>query len=92
VNELGLETIGMRSLMATLDEIQPHRIAMKSRVILEPPAARMSSQYLCGTTKSDTSHIVHELYVRNVYRERQCIRALIDCGTTSIFMAPRLLR
>ena len=92
MNELGLEMIRMRSLMATLDEIQPHRIAMKSRVILKPPPALMSSQYLCGTTKPDTSHIVHEHYVRDVHAERQRIRALIDCGATSIFMAPRLLR
>ena len=65
---------------------------MKSRVILEPPPAHMSSRYLCGTTKPDMSHIVHELYVRDVHGERQRIRALIDCGATTIFMAPRLLR
>jgi len=92
VNELGLERIGMRSLMATLDEIQPQWIAKNLRVILEPPPAPMSSQYLCGPRKPDTSHTVHELYVRDVHGDRQCIRALIDCGATSIFMAPRLLR
>ena len=40
-------------------------------------------------TVSDT---VHELYVRDVHGEKQCSRALIDCGATSIFKAPRLLR
>ena len=68
--ELGLETIRMRSLMATLDEIQPHWIAMKLRVISEPPPACMSSQYLYGTTKPDTAHIVHELYVPDINGER----------------------
>jgi len=38
------------------------------------------------------SHTVHELCVRDVHGERQCIRALIDCGAISLFMAPRLLR
>ena len=35
---------------------------------------------------------VHELYVRDVPGERQRIRSLIDCGATSLSMAPRLLR
>ena len=63
LNELGFKMMRMRSLIATLDKIQPHQITMKSRVILEPPPALMSSQHLCAPTKPDTSHIVHELYV-----------------------------
>jgi len=76
--------------MATLDEIQPHRIAMKSRVILEK-RAQASSQYLCGTEKPDSAHVIHELRVRDEHGNMQRVRALIDCGATSIFMAPRLV-
>jgi hypothetical protein len=84
--------LGTRALLATIDEIQPHRLALKSRVILEPPRALFSSQYLCGTEKPDSSHIVHEVQIRDRHGEIQRVRALIDCGATSIFMAPRLLR
>jgi len=37
--ELGMETLGAQALMATLDEVQPHRISLKSRVVLESPRA-----------------------------------------------------
>jgi hypothetical protein len=54
------------------------------------------SEHNCyGQSKSTYATVfptVHELYVRDVRGERQCIRALIDCGATSLFMAPRLLR
>jgi len=73
-----------------MDSIQPHRIALKSRVLLESPKALMSSQYLCGTTTPDTSHIVHDVFIRDGSGEMQRVRALIDCGATSIFMPPRL--
>jgi hypothetical protein len=80
----------MQTLMATMDSIQPHRIALKSRVLLESPKALMSSQYLCGTSRPDTSHIIHEVFIRDGNGEMQRVRALIDCGATSIFMSPRL--
>ena len=65
---------------------------MKSRVVSKHPPACMSSQYRCWTTQHNTAHIVHEVYVWDINRERQPIRALIECGTTSIFMVLRLLR
>jgi len=77
--------------MATLDEIQPHRIALKSRVTLEK-RAQASSQYLCGTEKPDSAHVIHELRVRDEHGNMRRLRALTDCGGTSIFMAPRLVR
>jgi len=76
--------------MATLDEIQPHWIALKLRVNLEE-RAQMSSQYLYGTERSDSTHIIHELRVRDIHGNMNRVRALIDCGATSIFMMPRLL-
>ena len=82
--ELGLEKLAMQTLMATMDSIQPHRIALKSRVLLESPKALMSSQYLCGTSRPDTSHIIHEVFVRDGNGEMQRVRAVIDCGATSI--------
>jgi len=80
----------MQTLMATMDSIEPHRIALKSTVSLEGPKALMSSRYLCGTTRPDTSHIVHDVFIRDGSGEMQHMQALIDCGATSIFMAPRL--
>jgi hypothetical protein len=76
--------------MATLDSIQPHLIAFKSRVLLESPNALTSSQYLCGTSRQDTSYIIHGVFIRDGSGEMQRVRALIDCGATSISMAPRL--
>jgi hypothetical protein len=89
--ELGLQSLGTRALMATLEEIQPHRISLRPRVVLESPKALMSSQYLCGTARPDSSHIVHEVQIRDQHGELQRIRALIDCGATSIFISPQLL-
>jgi hypothetical protein len=73
-----------------MDRIQPHQIALKSRVLLESPKALMSIQYLCGTSRPDTSHIFHNVFTRDGSGEMQHVRALVDCGKTSIFMAPRL--
>jgi hypothetical protein len=50
----------------------------------------MSSQHLCGTTRPDTSHIVRDVLIRDGSGEMQPVRAPIDWGATSIFMAPRL--
>jgi len=47
--ELGMEKLGAQALMATLDEVQPHRISLKSRVVLENQRAKMLCQYPCGT-------------------------------------------
>jgi len=88
--ELGLGRVAMQALMATMDSIQLHRISLTSRVLLESPKAFMSSQYLCGTSRQDTSHIVYSVFIRDGRVEMQSMRALIDCGATSIFMAPRL--
>jgi hypothetical protein len=90
--ELGMEKLGMQALMATLDEVQPHRISLKSRVVLESPRARMLSQYLCGSGIPDSAHIVHEVQIRDRNGEMQRVQALIDCGATSICMAPRLMK
>jgi len=77
--------------MATLEEIQPHRISLRPRVVLESPKALMSSKYLCGMARPDSSHIVHEVQIQDQHGELQRIRALIDCGATSIFISSRLL-
>jgi hypothetical protein len=80
----------MQALIATMDSIQPHRIALNSRVLLESPKALMSSQYICGTSRPDTSHIVEDVFIRDGSGAMQRVRALIDCGATSNFVAPRL--
>jgi hypothetical protein len=91
-SERELGKVGSQALMATLDEIRPHRIAQKSRVILESPRAHMLSQYLCGTETPDSAHIIHEIQIRDKDIKMHRVRALIHCGATSIFMAPRLLK
>jgi len=73
-----------------MDSIQLDRIASVSRVLLESPKAHMSTQYLCGTSRPDTSHIIHELCIRDGNGEIQRGRDLIDCGAMSIFMALRV--
>jgi len=88
--ELRMQAAGTRALMATLEAIQPHRIALKSGVILESPRAHMVSQYLCGTETPDSAHIIHEVKIQDQHGEMQSVRALIDRGATSISMAPRL--
>jgi hypothetical protein len=89
--ELGLPSLGTSVLMATLEEIQQHRISLRPRVVLETPKALMSSQYLCGTARPDSSHIVHEAQIWTQLGKFQRIRALIHCGATSIFISPHLL-
>jgi len=78
--------------MATLDEVQPHRISLKSTVILESPRARMSSQYVCRSKTPDSAHIIHEVQIRDRNGEMQNVRALIDDRATSIIMATRHLK
>jgi len=59
-------------------------------VLMESPKAHMSSQYLCRTSRPDMSHIIHKVSIRDGCGEMQRVRALIDCGATSIFTTPRL--
>jgi hypothetical protein len=88
--QLRLESLAMQTLMATMDSIQPHRIPLKSRVLLESPKALMSSKYICGTSRPDTSNIIHEVCIRDGNGEMHCVRAFIECSATSIFMSLRL--
>jgi hypothetical protein len=50
----------------------------------------MLSQYLCGTETPDSTDIIHVIQIPDKHGEMQCVRGLIDCGATSIFMPPRL--
>jgi hypothetical protein len=70
-----------------------HRIALKSRVRLEAPRSQalLSSQYLCGSSRPDTSHVIHEISIQDVQGNWTRVKALIDCGATSIFASPRLI-
>jgi len=89
--ELGMEKLGAQALMATLDDVQPHRIPPKSRVVLESPRARIVSQYLCSTEIPDSARVVHEVQIQDRNGDMQRVRDLIACSATSFFMAPRLL-
>jgi hypothetical protein len=70
-----------------------HRIALKSRVRLEAPRSQalFSSQYLCGSSRPDTCHVIHEISIKDVQGNWTRVKALIDCGATSIFASPRLI-
>ena len=50
----------------------------------------MSSKYLCGTSRPDMPHNLHEVFIRDGSGAMQQVGDLIDCGATSIFMTPRL--
>jgi hypothetical protein len=80
----------MQTLMATMDSIQLDQITFKSGVVLERLKAPRSSQYICGTSKPDTSHIIDQVLISDGNGEMQCVRGLIGCGATRIFIALRL--
>jgi len=80
----------MQTLTATMDSIQPHRIALKSRVVLQSPKGHMSSQYLCGMSRQDMSHNIYQVWIRDGNGDMQCVRAVIDSGAMTMFMVPRL--
>jgi len=61
----------MQTVMAMMDSIQPHRIALNSRVLMQCLNTQLSSQYLCGTSRPDTSHIIHEVFIRDGSGEMQ---------------------
>jgi hypothetical protein len=50
----------------------------------------MASQYLCGTARSLSSHIVHDVPQEEKYCELQFIQAFMYCGATSIHGSPQL--
>jgi hypothetical protein len=89
--ELGMQAVATRASMATLDEVQPHRISLRPRVVLESPRAHMFSQYLCGTETPDSVYIIHDVQIRDRHSEMQRVRPPIDYGATRICMSPRLL-
>jgi hypothetical protein len=70
-----------------------HRIALKSRVCLEAPRSQavFSSQYLCGSSRPDTSHVIHEISIQDIQGNWTRVKALIDCGATSIFASSKLI-
>jgi len=52
----------------------------------------MSSQYLCGTDRSDLAHIIHEVLVRNIHGNMQRVKSPMHCTAMGIFISPSLLR
>jgi len=90
--EVGMEKLGMQALIATLDEVRQHRIAVKSRLLLDSLIVRMLRQYLCGTKLQNSTHIVHEVQIRQRNEEMQLGWAIIDCGALSIIRVANLLK
>jgi hypothetical protein len=52
----------------------------------------MSSEYLCGTGRSDSADIIHEVLVRNIHGNMQRVKSPIHCTAMSSFISPSLLR
>jgi hypothetical protein len=78
-----MQRLAVRSLLASLDEVEMHRIALKSRVRLEAPRlqALFSSQYLCGSSRPDTSHVIHEISIQDVQGNWIRVKAVRRWGT-----------
>ena len=80
------EEIGLVQNLRNLDNSQPHRIRLKPKITMEASKhiAHLSSQYLCGTAKPDSQHIICEEQVQNNrgYWKTVKLEALIDCGAT----------
>jgi hypothetical protein len=70
-----------------------HRIALKSRVRLEAPRSQalFLSQYMCGSSRPYTSHVIHEISIQDVQGNWIQVKALIDCGSMSIFALSKLI-
>ena len=77
-----------------LEMLSPHRMRLKPRIALEVSSfnADLSSQYLCGTDKPDSQHVVCYIRIKDSKGRTKVIRALIDCGATSIFITPSLVK
>jgi len=80
----------MQSLTAMINSIQPHRIALKSTMVLERPQALISSENIYGMSRADPSHIVPEILIRVGSGEMQCLKALINGSAMSSCITPRL--
>ena len=81
-------------LLTTIDEgASPHYITLKPHIALEAPRTFLSSpnQYLCGTARPSTSHVVHDMQIANPSGKMVTVMVLIDCGATSIFISPKLV-
>jgi hypothetical protein len=78
--------------MLNLDDVQPYRVYLTLIVVLESPWAHMFSEYLCSTETPDSAHIIHKVQLQDQHGDMQRVRALIDCGVTTISTSPRLLR
>ena len=69
---------------------------LQLRAHLQPShveAEHLSSQYLCGASIPDTSHITVEIEVSNPTSARlitRTVKALIDSGASANFISPRL--
>ena len=76
-DELGLlSRLSIRSLLAAIDE-KGANITLKPYIRLEK-SAHMSSQYLCGTLRPSTNHVIHEVKVKDADGSMRTVKALID--------------
>lgn len=87
-----MENLGAQAQIVTQDDVQPHWISQKSRVILENPRAGMLSQDQYGTETPDSANTFNEVQIQGRNDEMQCVWAVFNSSTTSISMSPRLLK
>jgi hypothetical protein len=73
--------LAVRLLLNILDEVEMHRLTLKSRVRLGAPRSQalFSSQYLYSSSSwLDTSHVIHEICIQDVQGNWTRVKALID--------------
>jgi len=90
--ELGKENLGLQAHMATVDDVLPHRISLKSSGVLESKKAWLLCQYLCSTEILDWVHIIHKVPIWDNNGKLQRRWALINCSATTIVIALRLFK
>src|SRR6266705_2281278 len=67
-----------------------HRFALKTHIILATSAC-LASQYLSGTARPSMSHVTQKVQIRNADGYMRMVKALIDCGATSLFISQKLV-
>jgi len=88
-----MKAMEQMQLSEDIDKFTPHRTRLKPRIALEASSstANLSSQYLCRTAKPDSEHVVCNIRLKDARGHLKTVRALIDCGATSIFVSPLLV-
>jgi len=87
-----IERLWAQALMATVDQVQSHRIELMSKDNLETPRARMWSQIVRATELAESAYIVDDVHIRDSIGNMLPIWTLIKCNAISIYIVQRILK